>query len=54
MGISILGDFRPIGYKLSCCGSLGKDLIFESVLGHCDMKSNMSSFDWTRQNLVCG
>ena len=30
-GISILADFRPMGYKLSCCDSL----LFESVLGHC-------------------
>ena len=41
-GISILADFRPMGYKLSCCGSLsktvfdlGKNLLFKSVLGHC-------------------
>ena len=36
--ISILADFRPMGYKLSCLGSLwsvGKDLLFKSVLGHC-------------------
>ena len=36
-GISILADFRPMGYKLSCCGSLclGKDFLFKSALGHC-------------------
>ena len=35
--ISIRVDFRPIGYKLSCCGSiaLGKNLLFKSGLGHC-------------------
>ena len=26
-------DFRPIGYRLSCCGSLW--YLFKSVLGHC-------------------
>ena len=40
--ISILADFRPIRYKLSCCDSLwsryyvGKNLLFKSVLGHCE------------------
>ena len=49
--ILILGDFRPMGYKLSCCGSLwsrhgfllvykdvhglGKDILFKSILGPC-------------------
>ena len=33
--ISILADFRPMGYKLSCCGSLGKNLLFKSILGRC-------------------
>ena len=28
-GISILADFRLMGYKLSCCGSIC------SILGHC-------------------
>ena len=28
-GISILADFRLIGYKLSCCGSLCFDLLLE-------------------------
>ena len=29
-GISILAAFRPMGYRVSCCGSLGKDFL-ESV-----------------------
>ena len=38
-GISILADFRPMGYKLSCCGSLwSSDLLLKSVLGHCLMR----------------
>ena len=41
-GISILADFRPIGYRLSCCGifGLGKFLLLKSVLGHCDYTQN--------------
>ena len=35
-GISILADFRPMGYKLLCC-QLGKNLSFKSVLGHCGL-----------------
>ena len=36
-GISILADFRPMGYNLSCCGifGLGKNLLFKSLLGRC-------------------
>ena len=34
--ILILADIRPMGYRLSCCGSLGKDFLFKSILGHCD------------------
>ena len=35
-GISILADFRPMEYKLSCCVfALGKNVSFNSVLGHC-------------------
>ena len=34
-GISILADFRPMGCKLSCCVfALGKNVLFNSVLGH--------------------
>ena len=36
--ISILADFKPMVYKLSCCGSLGKNLLFKFVLGHCGIK----------------
>ena len=35
-GISILADFRPMGYKLLCCGSIWSRLepfIFKSILG---------------------
>ena len=36
-GISILADFRPMGYKLSCCDSLwsglGKNLLFKENAG---------------------
>ena len=37
LGISILADFRPMGYNLSCCGSicLGKNLLSKSILGRC-------------------
>ena len=41
-GISILDDFKPMGYKLSCCGivfGLGKNLLFKSILGHCEQLS---------------
>ena len=40
-GISILADFRPIEYQLSCCGSLGlgKNLLVKSALGHCVLAS---------------
>ena len=34
-GISILVDFIPMGYKLSCCSSLCS-VLFKSFLGHCD------------------
>ena len=36
--ILIPADFRPMGYKLSCCGSIwsGKNLLFKSILGRCD------------------
>ena len=38
-GISILADFRPMGYKLACSAvvvfGLGKDLLFKSVLERC-------------------
>ena len=45
-GISILADFIPMGYKLSCCGSLWsrKELFFKSVLGHCAHECSMHSF----------
>ena len=36
--ISILGDIRPMGYKLYAVvvfGLIGKDLSFKSVLGRC-------------------
>ena len=33
--ILILADIRFMGYKLSCCDSLGKDLLFKSDLGRC-------------------
>ena len=36
--ISILVDFRPKGYNLSCAVvvfGMGKDILFKSVLGHC-------------------
>ena len=35
--ILIPADFRPMGYKLSCCGSIwsGKNLLFKSILGRC-------------------
>ena len=37
-GISILADFRPMGYKLSCCDSVwsGLNVLFKSILGHCE------------------
>ena len=42
--ISILVDFRPMGYKLSCCGScLGKNFLFKSALGHCVFRSEWKS-----------
>ena len=39
-GISIHADSRPMGYKLSYCGShcLGKNILFKSALGHCDIE----------------
>ena len=37
-GISILADFRPMGYKFSAVVvfGLGKNFLFKSILGHCD------------------
>ena len=53
-GISILADFRPMGYKLSCCGSLwsslGKNLLFKSALGHCDKCGHANG--QTRKNVI--
>ena len=38
--ISILADFRPMEYKLSCGAvvvfGLGKNLLFKFALGHCE------------------
>ena len=34
-GISIHANFRPMGYKLVF--GLGKNLLFKSALGHCEM-----------------
>ena len=38
-GISILADFKPMGYisfHAAVVFGLGKTLLFKSVLGHCD------------------
>ena len=37
VGVSILADFDPIKYALSCSASLGLgfDFSFKSILGHC-------------------
>ena len=42
LGISILADFTTMGYKLSYAMvafglGIGKDLLFKSALGHCEM-----------------
>ena len=39
-GISILADFRPMGYKFHTVVVFGqgKNLLFESVLGHCEQR----------------
>ena len=42
-GISILADFRPMGIRFHALVVFGlsKDLLFESVLGHCGMETKM-------------
>ena len=38
-GISILADFRPMGYNYHAVVvfGLGKNFLFKSVLGHCEI-----------------
>ena len=52
-GILVLADFRPMRYRLSCCGSQGKNLLFKSVLGHCYIwkKNNHPSSKPSKSNL---
>ena len=45
-------DFRHMGYKLSCCGSLGKNLLFKYGLGHCEECRHLKLLQFLKLNVA--